>query len=33
VPSFEGLWDVLTSGTVRAADGDLPLPAFGPLAP
>jgi hypothetical protein len=30
-PSQPELWEIVASGTVRAADGGLPLPTFGPL--
>ena len=33
VPSDPSVWEVVAPGTVRAADGGLPLPAFGPLPP
>ena len=33
VPSHPELWEVVTPGTTRAANGGLPLPAFGPLSP
>lgn len=32
-PSDPDLWDDVATGVIRAADGGLPLPAFGPLAP
>lgn len=32
-PSHPEVWEIVAPGVVRAADGGLPLPTFGPLAP
>ena len=32
-PSDRGVWEIVASGTIRAAKGGLPLPTFGPLPP